>query len=138
MFLKLHFKVKCLDSRAAAVMTRTTNTVSLVSLCGVTFLTELVSGCMNLISIPCASAGSAGEFSIHGLFIYLICGTEANFCLSVLSSVHLCQTLTSSIGALVSVIFFSESLISVVTHFVGCFVISHVNRFVNIAAMPCL
>lgn len=83
-------RVVCLDSRAAVVMTHTTNTVSLVtaltvnqSLCGVTFLTELVSGCMNLISIPCASAGSAGEFSIHGLFIYLICGTEANFCLSV-------------------------------------------------------
>ncbi len=35
-------------------------------------------------------------------------------------------------------LFSSESLISVVTHFVGCFVISHVYRFVNIAAMPCL
>lgn len=37
-------------------------------LCNVTAVTWVVSGCMNLISLPCASE-SAGEFEIHCLFI---------------------------------------------------------------------
>lgn len=74
----------------------------------------------------------------NSLFIYLLLEPKPTFvCLSqCLSSVRLRQTLTSSIGALVSVTFSPfESSISVIMHFVGYFVISHVYRFVNTAAL---
>lgn len=72
----------------------------------------------------------------YSLFIYFTHGTEANFCLSqCLSSVNLCKASTSSIGALISVYLPLESLISHAL-FVGCLVIFHVYRFVNIAALP--
>lgn len=73
MFAVSRFTSRCgHDANHKYCFTRVTALTVNQSLCGVTFLTELVSVCMNLISIPCASAGSTGEFSIRCLFISLV------------------------------------------------------------------